>query len=521
MTSAAALSDSNQTISRAWLRHGGALAVMLLFAVLAFHNSVRAALQVWWVSPTYSHCFLIIPIVAWLTWEKWPILTKITPSLAPLTLILIPFLSLGWWLGELSAINEIQQYAVVGIMQVLIVALLGTQVARVIWFPILYLIFLVPTGEYLIGPMQQFATRFADTALNLLGIVHYTEGTILELANGRFEVAEACAGLRFLIATVTLGVLFSYMMFRKLYKAVLFLIACVAVPLIGNGLRVVGIIVLAHFTNNEYGAGADHIVYGWGFNIAILLVLGILGSFFRDDVENNSVAPPASPRARAALAPVTALAALLIGTGPALAWWHNNYFTKPDLQALTAPLNVPGWHQGPPSAFWRPHFTGADAQILASLMRSESRLVTPVDFFISYYARPRPGHAMTAHVNKLWDEKEWSASNRRITMAKFGRTDIPFRESVIASSMEKRIVWSVYWVNGHFTPSPFRVKLLQTAAALQGREGQAVIAFSTPIDGTIEDARAHLSRALLSLDQVTARLNQANQPAQSASAKGP
>ena len=38
-----------------------------------------------------------------------------------------------------------------------------------IWFPVFFLLFLVPTGEYLIGPMQQFATRFVDIFLNLLG----------------------------------------------------------------------------------------------------------------------------------------------------------------------------------------------------------------------------------------------------------------------------------------------------------------------------------------------------------------
>src|SRR5262249_10970952 len=155
-----------------------------------------------------------------------------------------------WWMGQLLAINEVQQYAAVGMMQVLIVTLLGLNVVRLIWFPVLYLIFLVPTGEYLIDPMQRFAAHFVDISLTLLNIAHYREGTVFDLTNGRFEIAEACAGLRFLIATVTLGVLFSYMMFRKPVKAMLFMVASVAVPLIGNGLRCVGIIVLAHLTNN-------------------------------------------------------------------------------------------------------------------------------------------------------------------------------------------------------------------------------------------------------------------------------
>jgi hypothetical protein len=54
--------------AKAWLRHGVALAGLLLLTLVAFRSSVAAAFNVWWVSPTYSHCFLIIPIVLWLIW---------------------------------------------------------------------------------------------------------------------------------------------------------------------------------------------------------------------------------------------------------------------------------------------------------------------------------------------------------------------------------------------------------------------------------------------------------------------
>jgi len=474
---ALALPEPNRAVSTAWLRHGAALTALLLFTLITFRASIAAAVQVWQVSPTYSHCFLIIPIVVWLIWEKRAVLGTLAPGLAPQALFFIPFLTLGWWIGELSAINEVQQYAVVAIMQALIVALLGVNIIRVIWFPILYLLFLVPTGEYLIVPMQQFATHFVDASLNILGIIHYTEGTTFELTNGRFEIAEACAGLRFLIATVTLGVLFSYMMFRKIHKTVLFLLACVAVPLIGNGLRCVGIIVLAHFTNNEYGAGADHIVYGWGFNVAILLILGVIGSFFRDEfgeqsnVEINTVVPTAR------LAMVAVFAAILLSTGPALAWWHDNYFVKPDLAAITQPFRSAGWREAPAPASWRPEFSG------------------------------------TAHVNKLWNEG-WALSDVSTVSATLAGRRVQFQESIITSPAGKRAVWSSYWVDGRFTTSLFKVKLLQAEAALQGHEGQAVIALSTVIEGTVEDARGRLSGSLLALEQLPVRLDRANHRSQ-------
>src|SRR5436190_12945447 len=98
--------------AKAWLRHGLALAALLCLTLLAFRSSVAAALTVWWVSPTYSHCFLIIPIVLWLIWEKRAVLATLSPSLTPQALLVMPVLTLVWWMGELAAINEVQQYAV-------------------------------------------------------------------------------------------------------------------------------------------------------------------------------------------------------------------------------------------------------------------------------------------------------------------------------------------------------------------------------------------------------------------------
>jgi exosortase A len=516
---AVTLPESDRISSKAWMRHGLVLAALLLLTVAAFLPTVEAAVQVWWISPTYSHCFLILPIIGWLVWEKRPTLALMTPGLEPRALILLPLFGLTWWLGELAAINEVQQYSVVGILQVLIVALLGRGILRVIWFPVLYLLFLVPTGEYLIVPMQHFATVFVDISLNLLGIIHYTEGTTFELTNGRFEIAEACAGLRFLIATVTLGVLYSYMMFKKPGKAALFLIACVGVPLIGNGLRCVGIILLAHFTDNKLGAGADHLVYGWGFNVAILLVLGVLGSLFRDDMTDKHEVriTPAAPVRNLAI--VAALAAGFLWVGPALAAWHDNNFTQPDIAAMAEPLHPVGWREDLPSTSWRPNFSGLDAETVAALVPVDEAAATPVQVFVGYYALPRPGHAITARINRLWDEP-WTLSETHPAKATLAGKSVEFQESIISSGFEKRIIWSSYWIDGRFTPGMFRLKLLQPAAALQGHEGQAVVAVSTPVEGTVEEARARLSRLLAVLDEVPARLDRANHRALSSSAEG-
>jgi len=89
----------------------------------------------------------------------------------------------------------------------------------------------------------------------------------------------------------------------------------------------------------------------------------------------------------------------------------------------------------------------------------------------------------------------------------------PFQEWLIGSPAERRLVWSTYWVDGHFATSLFKVKLLQVAAAVQGHEGQAVLALSTEVVGTPDEARYRLAQALSNQNQLPARLEQANRRA--------
>jgi exosortase A len=508
MTPAIASIGAEESTWRAWRTHVLALGAIIVLILAEFHHAVSAALTVWVVSPTYSHCFLIIPIVGWLIWEKKDVLRGMRPTIEPLALLLIVPLLIIWWFGQLLAVNEIIQYAIVGLIQTAIIALLGPKVVRQLWFPIFFLLFLVPTGEYLTGPMQRFATQFVDVCLNIFGIPHYTEGTVIELTNGRFEIAEACAGLRFLIATVTLGVLFAYLMYQRIYKIVLFLFASVAIPLVGNGLRCLGIILLAHFTSNAYGAGADHIIYGWIFNVAILLAVIVVGSMFRD-VPGKSLSVPAkaveTSRSDKAMPVVltAVLASCLISAGPAWASWGDRQRVQLDRSVLRTTLQSDGWHEDSAGDNWRPYFPRADIH----LQEERNVGVEPINLFIGYYGRPRAGETVTAQPNRPWDEKLWIVSGAGEARARLAGSPIVLNEYTISSETGKRLVWATYWADGVITNNPLLVRLLAAKAVLIGQEGQAIIAVSTPLDDSIDVVRARLSTSLSYLGSISSALH--------------
>lgn len=511
--SIAAVETSAAQYGRPWLPQVTGLAVLLAAIGVLFRKPIADAVSDWWIYPAYSHGFLIVPITLWLVWEKRQVLARAVPSVTLAPLWAFPAVLALWALGELAAINEARQLAVVGFFQLAIWSMIGTSLYRFLLFPALYLFFLVPMGEYLIEPLQRLTTQMADFGLTLLAIPHFTEGTTIELTNGRFEIAEACAGLRFLTATLALGALYAYLSFRRWYKILLFLLACVVVPILSNGLRVLGIILLAHATDNRLGVGADHIVYGWGLNVAIVLAMLFIGSLFRDHREAE-ITPTLSGRANSLLAVATTVVVLLvaIGIGPAIASWRESRALEPNVARLTRPLELGGLRVSNVNGRWHPTYIGADAEVAADVAgTSPSDGGTPVTLYVEYYARARPGHSLITHLNREWDVMEWHAVNTSLAATEFAN----FRETTIVSTADTRLLWSTYWAGGRFTPSPFLVKLLQVAGALTGNEGQAVLALSTPIDSTPEQARARLMATVRHLGDLRSRLEEADRGSRS------
>jgi exosortase A len=504
---------ANKLASRAWARMLVFFAILVLGIIVVYRATMAPALAVWLDSPTFNHCLLILPTAGYLVWQRREALRACSPAWSPIALLLLLPCAGLWLFGQLVGILEIEQVAVIGMIQVALLAALGRSVYGLILFPALFLFFLVPTGEYLIGPLQRFTTAFVAAGLDLFGIPAYVEGTLIELANGSFQVAEACAGLRFLIATVVIGALFAHLYYRRLIKIVLFLIACVAVPIIANGFRALGIVLLAHATDNRVAAGADHIIYGWGFSVAILFLLLFVGARFSDPPWHPAPVPdhdradaqPALPRLAAAML----IALLLIVSGPVLAWQHDQRATSVDAAALRLPPTLGPFTVAAGTTDWHPIYVEPDARVIAALTTSpEGQMAPPpIDLDLFYYGRMRKGHELVSYGNRLWSEDaSWRQISDGRETAEIGGTKFEVRANIMTSFTGKRLVWTWYWMDGQFTISRPLLKLLQLKTTFSHCQGGALIALSTPIESTPSIAAARLSEAVQALDALPKQL---------------
>jgi exosortase A len=278
-----------------------------------FEREVTSAIRIWETNEAYNHCWLIPPIAAWLAWSRRDRLVGLQPRPTPLFALLAIPVGVAWLLAERLGIMEGRQLTALALAQVFVLTVVGWQVTRAMAAPLLYLYFMVPFGAFTVPVLQDITTWFIDIGLDVVGIPHYVDDLIIETPAGTFLVAEACAGLRFLIAALAFGALYALVMFRSPGRRLAVFALAIVVPIVANGFRALGIVVLGSILGSAEAAAADHIIYGWVFFSVVMLLLIVAGLPFREDHRPEEAPAPAPVRAmpapRLAMLAVTALAA--------------------------------------------------------------------------------------------------------------------------------------------------------------------------------------------------------------------
>ncbi|MBC7801055.1 MAG: exosortase, partial [Gemmatimonadaceae bacterium] len=301
---------------------GTGLVVGLLAWGVLFLPEIQAAVGVWQSSDTYGHCFLILPMALYLAWDRRDALVGVAPAPLPFLAILALPVAAVWFLAERLGIMEGRQLAAIAGLEVLFLVVLGWPLFRVLAAPLLFLVFLVPFGAFATPALQQFTAAFIIGGLNLLGIANYATDLTIEISAGVFYVAEACAGLRFLIAAVAFGVFYALLTYQSPGRRAVFMAASVIVPIVANGFRALGIVVLGSVLGSAEAAAVDHIIYGWVFFSFVMLLLVAGGMPFREPPPGRSIGTFAAlPRRTAGQGPIWAAiaVAVLLSSGPAAA----------------------------------------------------------------------------------------------------------------------------------------------------------------------------------------------------------
>ena len=270
---------SQQSIADASRSRVIAGALVLIGLMVAVYLPVLYYMMLHWRAvDDYSHGFLIAPLSLYFAWERRDQLRGLPISgswwgLVPLSLGVLA-LTIGRLGVELTSMRSGFVLTLIG----LVLLLFGRKVFRVLAFPLLFLFLMVPLPQSLVNviafPLQLMAANAAVEALHLLGVPALLEGNIIHLAHSQLFVAQACSGLRSLMALLTLGVVFAYFLQRGTWRRVVIVLSTIPIAIFVNAFRVALTGILAHNYGNEAATGIIHDFQGLiTFFLAFLVLL--------------------------------------------------------------------------------------------------------------------------------------------------------------------------------------------------------------------------------------------------------
>ncbi|MEW4447862.1 exosortase A [Qipengyuania sp. JC766] len=446
------------TIAPAWREPLGRLAIAAVLLLALTLRDWLAMFDQWWNVSTYNHVLLVPPIVGWLVWVRRDGLSHLVPKAWWPGLVLLAGALFLWLLGSLAGVNSASQLGAVGALQAAVVTLLGLRVAAALAFPIAYMFFLVPFGDELVPALQMITAELVIALTGWSGIPAQIDGVFIDTPVGLFEVAEACSGVKFLIAMVALGVLVGYTCFRSWKRRALFMLAAVALPILANGVRAWGTIYIAQSQGIEFAVGFDHVFYGWiFFAIVVAALLAIFWRWFDRDPEDVGIDFPRFAKsggavfgqlgARPAFLGVLALIAVFGG-------WHMlGQRIEADLPQTVMLPDVPGWQreQYRPAIAWQPRAAGADHRLVARYRDASGR---DVDVFVALYAAQRDGKDPTAYgEGALVLDSPW----RWVAPANTGADAVA--DIYLADGIHRRRAETSYRTGALFTGSAMQMKL--------------------------------------------------------------
>jgi exosortase A len=475
---------------QAFVAGGAAVLSVLVFGGL-FPDAALAAIRVWLVSPTFNHCFLVLPISLFMIWNRRRLLADAEPVPDLRAALIMPALAIIWLGAAEAGVLEAQQLAVVTMVQATLWAILGNVLYRKLAAPFLYLYFLVPTGAYLVPALQSFTAQFAVAGLHLLRIPVFSNGAVIEIPAGSFAIAEACAGLRFLVASVAFGVFFAVITYRSWLRRAAFVALSIVVPIIANGFRALGLIAAAQWIGNPAAAMADHIIYGWIFFSFVLIMLILLGQTFSDQTRERTV--PAlmpgtavrRPKAPMRIAVAAVVCFLAAASGPAAAIFLDSTGAT-RVPAEPPPVGSP-WRESSFPSDWTPIVAAPARTFRQSFVRGPDRF----DRFIALYAGRGRGNNAARLSNRDADERIWSFDSAKEAILTVGRHTIPVHETVWLRQQTNRIVWSFYIVGGNVSSNIWNAKWNQFHAYLTKTNCvSAYVALSTQASDQVSAAKA-------------------------------
>ncbi len=236
-----------------------------------------------WQEEAHAHGPIILVVVAWLVWRQRAALASREPSKsAPLAgWAMLAFGLMLYAVGRSQGIALFEVGSHLPVLAGTVLLLLGWRALARLWFPLFFLVFLVPLPGFMIdiatAPLKNFVSHIVESMLYELGYPIARSGVILMIGQYQMLVTDACSGLNSLYSLAALGFLYLYLTGPgTLVRSAALLASIAPIALVANVARVLILTLITFYLGETAGQSFLHGFAGMTlFATALLLLLGL------------------------------------------------------------------------------------------------------------------------------------------------------------------------------------------------------------------------------------------------------
>lgn len=470
-----------------WRKHTAILLVGLAVLASAWFEVLSHMASILWNFDVFAHGLLAPVVCMALIWARRMHLLKMTPRFSVWGVAGLFASCLLWLLAGLLDVALFAHVAFVSGVQALVLAAFGWRIYRALTFPMLFLYFSVPFGYELVGPLQRMTAGMVIWVLDLINADFSAEGMLITLPSGLYEVAEACAGVKFFFTSIFTGVLLSHLVFRSWNRRAAIIAFSIVLPIIANALRVLLILLIAEVSDQRLAKGFDHLVYGWVFLSVVLLMLVTTAYRYSDKSLTDRTISFDTAQASVAAQQPTLTILVLLG---ALLPWATTWILPPNQigetrlkTTVSHPMvldDAAGFRVlADAGHVARPEFLLADKS-RASLLRKNGSVfhayVAEIEILSSAQRLFHPGNTLVDHT---WRQIELTNSVRQV-----GVCQLAISERIFRRGEERSIVWASYAVDDVTVKNDIEEKFQTALQLLKGEHASGKVwVLSAPLVG--------------------------------------
>src|SRR5580658_5606411 len=249
--------------------------VSILLAV-CYAPILAALVRQWNGDPDMGHGFFVPVIAGFIAWQKRDRIADMRAVPNWWGLVIMAWAGFQLYIATLGAELFLARTSLVISIIGAVLLLGGTKYLRTFGFPLFLLFFMVPIPAVIYNqitfPLQIFASKVAETAIDLLQIPVIREGNVLILPQQSLNVVEACSGIRSLLTLTFLSLVYGYFFERRAWVRVVLFFSTIPIAITANAGRVTFTGVISEF-KPELAEGWFHEAQGWVIFMIGLVIL--------------------------------------------------------------------------------------------------------------------------------------------------------------------------------------------------------------------------------------------------------